>query len=135
MSRARMGEGCGDEPGAGLLAQDGGRHQRQHPQQHQGQNQQHADDRTHHVHGAGGHEIRRNQEQQQRVVLRQGGDAVVILPALVMEVGADGVRFLQGGLDIGVGLALHVLQYLQHVVGLDGVSLGDAVVHPGAVAF
>ena len=52
-----------------------------------------------------------------------------------MEVGADGVRLLQGGLNIGVGLALHALQYLQHVVGLDGVSLGDAVVHPGAVAF
>ena len=77
-----------EQPCAALLLSQGGDGQHQHGQQDQSQDQQHLDDGLDHVHGAGGHEIRGNEEEQQGVVLLQGGETVVVFAAVVAEVGA-----------------------------------------------
>ena len=116
-------------PGGG----DGGQHQQHH--QHHRQRQQGADDRPHHAHGSRGHKGRGDEKQQQGIILLQGREAVVIFGAVVLEIGADRAQPGQLGADIRDFLSLHLLQDLEDVIGLDGAALGDAVVHPGAVAF
>ena len=118
-----------------LLPDDGDHDQNQHSHQDERQQKKHPDHGAHHFHGPGGDIFCRYQKEQERVICFQGGKAVVILRAVVSEIRAERIFFGKSLSDIRVLLSLHILQYLKHIVGVDGIFLGDIVVHPCAVAF